>query len=390
MKKDSIEEIGVANVLKSYKWNTRLLKCVGVWPLQIYDPIFLFFFLYLSIHCSLTFAHLIFSPKTVDNVVSNISENIILTMTLTKITITRINRESLGKLLMDVKEDSLSEKYKSKDEKEIFYKYTKLPPRFILTAVISMTLAILLYYVNGLKIGLQIAKQNNSMGYQLPYKVLVIIDLSDSRIYALLCAYQTMIIPSIVFGYVGFDCMFVNLSTQIVAQFAILSHKVKEILNNPENYHAGMKKLVLRHYRLIRLAERLENNFNIVIMQQLLGTTIHLCISGYHLLMSKETKDNITLILFILYGFCVISTLFIYCFIGECLIQESTNFGNAIYNYEWYNLPAADSKFLLICMIRTKKPQYLTSGKFAVLSLTIFTDIVKSSMGYLSVLRTFL
>ncbi|KAF7379289.1 hypothetical protein HZH68_017134 [Vespula germanica] len=160
LRRDNMEtkmkEIGVANVLKSYNWNTRLLKCVGVWPLQIYDPIFLFFFLYLSIHCSLTFAHLIFSPKTVDNVVSNISENIILTMTLTKITITRINRESLGKLLIDVKEDSLSEKYKSKDEKEIFYKYTKLPPRFILTAVIAMTVAILLYYVNGLKIGLQI------------------------------------------------------------------------------------------------------------------------------------------------------------------------------------------------------------------------------------------
>ncbi|XP_047370068.1 odorant receptor 4-like isoform X1 [Vespa velutina] len=390
MGKDRIEEIGIANVIRAYNWNTKLLKCVGVWPLKIYDPIFLFFFIYLSIHCSLTLAHLIYSPKTIDNVVSNISENIILSMTLMKITTIRINRESLGKLLMDVKEDSLSENYESKEEKEIFYKYTKLPPRFILTAVISMTLAILLYYVNGLKIGLQIAKQNNSMGNQLPYKVLVIIDLNDNRIYALVCAYQTMIIPSIIFGYVGFDCMFVNLSTQIVAQFAILSHKMNDILNNSENYHEGIKKLVLRHYRLIRLAERLEDNFNIVIMQQLLGTTIHLCISGYHLLMSKETKDNIALFLFISYGFCVINTLFIYCYIGECLIQESTNFGNAIYNYDWYNLSATDSKFILICMIRTKKPQFLTSGKFVVLSLTIFTDIVKTSMGYLSVLRTFL
>ncbi|KAL2734708.1 odorant receptor 4-like [Vespula maculifrons] len=69
--------------------------------------------------------------------------------------------------------------------------------------------------------------------------------------------------------------------------------------------------------------------------------------------------------------------------------QISTKFGNAIYNYEWYDLPATESKFFLICMTRTKKPQCLTSGKFAVLSLTIFTDIVKTSMGYLSVMRTF-
>nr|XP_050868537.1 odorant receptor 13a-like [Vespula vulgaris] len=390
MGRDSIEEIGIANILRSFNWNTKLLKCVGIWPLKIYDPIFFFFFIYLLIHCSLTFAHLIYAPKTVDIVVSNIAENIMLTMTLTKITIVRINKEPLAKLLMEIKEFSLSEKYNSKEQKVIFLKYTKLPPRFILAAVISMTISASLYYVNGVKVGIQIAKQNNSMGYQLPYKTLEIIDLRDSKIYALICVYQIVIVPSIVFGYVGIDCMFVNLSVLIIAQFAILSDKVKEALNNSENYHEGIKKVVLRHYHLIRLAERLEDNFNIVIMQQLLGTTIHLCISGYHLLMSKESKDGLTLILFILYGFCVMSTLFIYCFIGECLIQESTNFGNAIYNYDWYNLSSMDSKFFLICMIRTKKPLYLTSGKFVILSLTIFTDIVKSSMGYLSVLRTFL
>ncbi|KAF7379286.1 hypothetical protein HZH68_017131 [Vespula germanica] len=206
-------------------------------------------------------------------------------MTLTKITIVRINKEPLAKLLMEIKEFSLSEKYNSKEQKVIFLKYTKLPPRFILAAVISMTISASLYYVNGVKVGIQIAKQNNSMGYQLPYKTLEIIDLRDSKIYALICVYQIVIVPSIVFGYVGIDCMFVNLSVLIIAQFAILSDKVKEALNNSENYHEGIKKLVLRHYHLIRLAERLEDNFNIVIMQQLLGTTIHLCISGYHLLM---------------------------------------------------------------------------------------------------------
>ncbi|KAL2734689.1 odorant receptor 22c-like [Vespula maculifrons] len=115
------------------------------------------------------------------------------------------------------------------------------------------------------------------------------------------------------------------------------------------------------------------------------------------ILQGSETQDIVTSFLFVVYVSSVISTLFIYCFIGECFIQESfvlfnqsTNFGNAIYNYDWYDLPEAHWKFFLICMIRTKKPQFLTSGKFAVLSLSIFTDILKTSMGYLSVLRTFL
>ncbi|KAF7378680.1 hypothetical protein HZH66_015467 [Vespula vulgaris] len=147
-----------------------------------------------------------------------------------------------------------------------------------------------------------------------------------------------------------------------------------------------MKELVLRHYRLIRLTEELENTFNFSIMQQLMGTTMHICISGYYLVTSKEMNDSITLILFIVYISSVTTTLFIYCFIGECFIQESTNFGNAIYNYEWYNLPPTNTKFFLMCMIRTKKPQCLTSGKFAVLSLTIFTD----EIGIANVRRSFL
>nr|XP_050868580.1 odorant receptor 13a-like isoform X2 [Vespula vulgaris] len=389
MEKDSIEELGITNVRRSFNWSSNFLKCMGIWPLKNYLPLFLFFFIYLFIHCSLTLAHLLLAEKTVDNVLMNLAENIELTMTLTKVTITRVRRETLGKLFTEIKEYALTEKYETKQEKLTFLNYTKLPLYFIVIIAFSMGLAEVLYYVSRVVDGFQIARYNVTMGYELPYRTLEYIDITDGWIYALFCAYQIIFIPCVVLGYVGFDCMFVNLSIQVIAQYAILSYKVETVLNNCENFHKGMKELVLRHYRLIRLTEELENTFNFSIMQQLMGTTMHICISGYYLVTSKEMNDSITLILFIVYISSVTTTLFIYCFIGECFIQESTNFGNAIYNYEWYNLPPTNTKFFLMCMIRTKKPQCLTSGKFAVLSLTIFTDILKTSMGYLSVLRTF-
>ncbi|XP_047370072.1 odorant receptor 13a-like isoform X2 [Vespa velutina] len=389
MGKDTIEEQGIANVRRSFTWNSRLLKCMGIWPLQNYVPVFLFFFTYLSLHCSLTLAELLWAPKTMDNVVANIAENIILTMTLTKITIARMNREALRKLFIELEEYSLTEKYETKEEKLTFVNYTKLPPYFIIIIACSMTLAESMYYLTRVIEGIQFAL-NNSMGYKLPYRTLAIMELRDSRIYTMICAYQAIFVPSIVLGYVGFDCMFVNLSIQVITQFSILSYKVKAVLNNSKNHRDGMKRLVLRHYRLIRLTEILEDNFNLPIMQQMLGTTIHICISGYFVLTGKDTNDNIKSFLFVVYVFAVVCTLFIYCFIGECFIQESYNFGDAIYNYDWYNLPVTESKFFLICMTRTKKPLFLTSGKFAILSLSIFTNIIKTSMGYLSVLRTFL
>nr|XP_050868543.1 uncharacterized protein LOC127072286 [Vespula vulgaris] len=219
-----------------------------------------------------------------DNVVSNIAENILLTMTLTKITITRINREALRKLFVEIEEYVLTEKYETTEEKLTFLNYTKLPPFFIAMIGCSMSLEEVLYYTNRLMEGIECGKQNNSMGYQLPYRTLEIVDLSDMKIYALICAYQIIFVPCIVLGYVGFDCMFVNLSIQVIAQFAILSYKVKAVLNSSENYNEGMKELILRHYRLIRLTEELENNFNFPIMQQLMGSSMHICISGYYVL----------------------------------------------------------------------------------------------------------
>ncbi|XP_047370159.1 odorant receptor 22c-like isoform X4 [Vespa velutina] len=331
MEKDSIEEHGFANVRRSFNWSSRLLKCMGIWPLKNYLPLFLFFFIYLFLHISLTVANLIWSPKTMDIVIMSVAENMEQMMTLTKITIARINRDELRKLFIELKEYSLTEKYETKEQKLTFVNYTKLPPYFIVIIAFSMSMAELIYYLTRVAEGIQI----------------------------------------------------------VIAQFAILSYKVKTLLNNSKNYHEGMKNIVLRHYRLIRLSEKLEDIFNFPIMQLLLGSTIHICVSGYYLLMGPEMTDILTSLLFVFYMFSVTGTLFVYCFIGECFIQESTKFGNAIYNYEWYNLPAMDAKFFLICMIRTKKPQYLTSGKFAVLSLTVFTDIIKTSMGYLSVLRTF-
>ncbi|KAI4475993.1 hypothetical protein M0804_013951 [Polistes exclamans] len=80
----------------------------------------------------------------------------------------------------------------------------------------------------------------------------------------------------------------------------------------------------------------------------------------------------------------------------ECNMRPvSMSLSNAFYRYEWYTISPNNLKMINICMLRMKKPQQLTSGKFFILSLTTFTDvsisfILKTSMGYLSVLRNVL
>ena len=51
--------------------------------------------------------------------------------------------------------------------------------------------------------------------------------------------------------------------------------------------------------------------------------------------------------------------------------------GNAAYECNWYNLPPAKTKFLILIMIRAKQPFILTAGKFTAFSLQLFCSVCK-------------
>ncbi|XP_043685147.1 odorant receptor coreceptor-like [Vespula pensylvanica] len=124
-----------------------------------------------------------------------------------------------------------------------------------------------------------------------------------------------------------------------------------------------------------RLAESLESDFNILILQQLLGSTIHLCLLGYDGLVSMSAGQEAKLITFGVIAGCVLSTLLAYCYIGECLINESMSLAESFYQCEWYNISQEEIKLMHICMMRSAKQMQLTVGKFFALSLTTFTDV---------------
>lgn len=138
--------------MKSLRWNRRLMKYLGIWPLEIYDPLFLICFIYLFIHCSLTFANLIDYENRNDlaEIVVNLTENVLFGMTLTKITICRMHRKSLGQLLVEIENNFVVNDYNTLEKKFIFMKYTKLAKYYVLIAFTSMTIALGLYYINGM------------------------------------------------------------------------------------------------------------------------------------------------------------------------------------------------------------------------------------------------
>ncbi|KAL2713488.1 odorant receptor 9a-like [Vespula squamosa] len=383
-----IKSVDLSDTIKVFTWNRRCLSIVGIWPLKVYDPIFLFSFVYLIIHCVLGILDLANYSKNFDLIVANVTENMVMLNALIKMTICRFYRDSLAQFLIKIRNDFKVESYKSREEILTFFGYNRLSYLFSVTSLCFMSFISVIYFLRSLVTNLQMVMDNSSFGYQLPYKTRSIIEINDTKTYALHCLYQVIVLPLITFGSIGYDSFFITLSLHVTAQLSVLKHRVKLALDDPDGFRCGMKKLINKHYQLIGLVDTLENAFNLGILEHLLGTTFNLCVSGYNAILHSSNGETLELFLFFIFSSIILSTLFVYCYTGECLIQESSDFAVAFYEYEWYNISPKDLKMILISMIGASKPLQLTSGKFFVLSLCTFTDILKTSMGYLSVLRT--
>nr|XP_012150719.1 PREDICTED: uncharacterized protein LOC105661759 isoform X1 [Megachile rotundata] len=61
---------------------------------------------------------------------------------------------------------------------------------------------------------------------------------------------------------------------------------------------------------------------------------------------------------------------------------------NAAYESNWFNVSPREARCLLFIMNRSHRPLCLTAGKFSTFSMELFSTILKTAMGYLSVLLT--
>lgn len=119
---------------------------MGIWPLAVYDPLFIFFVVYLLVHCSLALVDLIDQPKHIDYVVRVLAENVTLLMTLVKMMNCRLKRRSIARLLIEIHEDFFVKSYANEKEKVIFLRYKRLSSRFTVITVVSMSIVTGLYF----------------------------------------------------------------------------------------------------------------------------------------------------------------------------------------------------------------------------------------------------
>ncbi|XP_076633544.1 odorant receptor 43a-like [Colletes latitarsis] len=181
--------------------------------------------------------------------------------------------------------------------------------------------------------------------------------------------------------------LIVNLALHCCAKLSILAHRIRNIqVDSTKSFREGIKKTVIMHLELKEYYETLNNNFQMMLLIELMSCGVRLGLSLY-LVLIKLDVDKIATMNFIIHTFLVGAFLYVYSYVGEQLVYESQQLGDAFYNVRWVEVDSNERKALLMCMMNGQKTMYITAGKFYTFSLFGFTEIVKTSMACLSMLR---
>ncbi|XP_046419222.1 odorant receptor 22c-like [Neodiprion fabricii] len=370
-------------------WTERMLTPFGMWPKDKHDLRFAVSFVYMAVHVGMECADFTRHMGDLQNLLDNLSETTIYMILFAKVIVFHKNR-ILAQMIDAMNEDRTDFKNnRSIDEQRLYAAYNAMAKTFFKILVPLVFSTAILYYLRPLA-GLIFSKvHNGKTPYVLPYRTRYSFEITEVHTYVLAYLYQGGTLPLVTVGLIGSDGLFITLMLHICGELSILSSKIAALKEDKANFqHSGIRSIVKRHTRLMWMAEKMDKAFTIVLLGQLFGSSLLICLNGFNVIVNSERVQRTSLITFAFYEASMLTFLYAYCFIGECLIQESKRFREACYECAWYDIPPHQARDLILCMARAQQPLYLTAGKIYIFSLENFTQIIKTTIAYLSVLRT--
>ncbi|XP_018364113.1 PREDICTED: odorant receptor Or2-like [Trachymyrmex cornetzi] len=385
---------------KVLSWNKRLMSTLGLWPFQSNDLIFTINFGYFTLLLILEYLEFFLYIDDLELVIMNLTENVAFLQIFVRISTLRLYNDEIGEVITEAMKDFDETNYKTAEEIKTFVTYYAKSRLFFKLIVVFVTITVSLYCLTPILIilgngGLPEIVTNENVTqiiYLLPYRFHVFYAIENIRTYTITYVWQIMFAFVSASGHTA-DCIMVTLVYHICGQMSVLALRINNIDTEVCDCGPEMQHVMLMHVRLLRMGKIIGKVFSATLLVHLLGATSLVSILGYQMLSSLskgETGVAPLLVKFFLFIFLVLLVLYAHCLVGENLLTESAKVGEAFYNCRWYDMSKNNARMLVLCMARSQKPLCLIAGKFTMFCLRTLTDVLKTSMGYLSVLRSLL
>ncbi|RLU16226.1 ObirOr5-L22 [Ooceraea biroi] len=155
-----------------------------------------------------------------------------------------------------------------------------------------------------------------------------------------------------------------------------------------ESLQRRLANIVDHHLRVLSFIARIEDVMHQICLVELLGCTFNLCMLGYYTITSWNNIDIKGIVPYIIVYISMTFNIFTFCYIGEILTQQCKNIGETAYMTDWYYLPHKTARNLILIISRSNVVIKITAGKLVQLSIATFSDVMKTSLVYLNILRT--
>ncbi|KAL6421618.1 hypothetical protein ACFW04_014503 [Cataglyphis niger] len=216
---------------------------------------------------------------------------------------------------------------------------------------------------------------NETESFMLPYRVHTFVDTTNSYTYILMYLYLFPMSYAAI-CHMAAICLIVILVFHICGELSILSYRIRNIRTYSQDIVVKrIRSFVRMHLKIMWMAKSVDNIFNLILLDELLGNSVVLAISLYYVITNLQVSEMATCCTFMFFALIALIILFGYCLIGDQLTQQCINVQNAYYECDWYEMPSNCKKCLLICMIHGQIMLHLTAGRFYIFSLNSFTDV---------------
>ncbi|KAG6804459.1 odorant receptor 22c [Apis mellifera caucasica] len=154
------------------------------------------------------------------------------------------------------------------------------------------------------------------------------------------------------------------------------------------NVDSRIASIVSQHVRILKFLALTEKALQQVSFVEFLGCMLNICLLGYYVITEWSSSHLTSAITFFILLISLTFNIFIFCYIGELVAEQCKKIGEISYMVDWYRLEGNKKLCFVLIIAMSNSSIKLTAGNMVELCLTTFSDIVKTAVAFLNVLRT--
>ncbi|CAH2096547.1 unnamed protein product [Euphydryas editha] len=233
---------------------------------------------------------------------------------------------------------------------------------------------------------------------QLPLRAWYPYDTSKTPAYHFTYAHQIIAISFGAAINICLDTLITSLISQCRCRLRLISLSLRMLCDNLDMSNKGLmtnasskiinqrlRNCILRHQAVLAQIKLLQSCFTVPIFIQFSVSMIIICVTAYQL--AFETTHLVRIVSMVTYLVVMMLQVFLYCYQGNELVNESEGVSSAAYECPWYACSVPIRRSLLMVMIRTRRAARLTAAGITELSLSTFMSLIKASYTFFTVLQ---